>query len=82
MDKIRLISFDGNSDERADNVHLVESYEDEKTTAEDCGDHWQIRDWELGADTMGKFWFDRSAYSISKTLVLTLMMLPNSPEQS
>ena len=56
-------------DERFDGVILVEYSDGDKTTAEDCGVYWYIRNFEI-MDIKGKqFWFSRFGYSISKKII-------------
>ena len=71
-----IVSCDNNQDERGNNVHLLEHDADCKTTAEDYGDCWMIRDWELhtGPDS-NFFWFERSGYSIGKDIIARLAKL-------
>lgn len=72
---VPLLSVDGEQDERSDFVILLSADGDEdKTTAEDCGDFWQVRDWEITASCEGPMWFCRFAYSIEKTLISKLWL--------
>jgi len=74
--KYDTLSFDDNQDERGDNVYLIEvSEEHDKTTAEDCGDYWMIRDWELHDHGKTKVWFERCSYAIDKAIIKQLMEL-------
>ena len=71
------IGMDGEKDERSDGVVLLEVLDDEnKTTAEDCGSYWQIRDWEVHELLPGKpHWFSRHGYTMDKDMVAKLAAL-------
>lgn len=63
-----FLSLCGEMDERADNVFIMDVLgDDSKTTAEDCGDYWHIRDWEIREKMT--HWFCRSGYVVSKKMV-------------
>lgn len=55
-------------DERSDGVFLLSVSDGEKKTAEDCGEFWQIRDWEI-MDVEGPHWFCSWSYSVSKDVI-------------
>lgn len=65
--------LDDAKDERFEGVILIEDHGDEKTTAEDCGEYWYVRSWEIGSFDGEKYWFNRSGYSISKTVIEMLV---------
>ena len=73
----RLVCGKEEKDERFENVILLEhvkysDFEQDKTTAENDGDCWIIRDWELTSDGGEYFWFCRSMYTIQKDLIKKL----------
>jgi len=73
----RLAYGEEGKDERFENVILFEhekysDVEEYKTTAENDGDCWRIRDWELTSDGSEYFWFCRSMYTIQKDLIKKL----------
>jgi hypothetical protein len=72
---IFLFAECGEKDERFDGVILLWDGDEEKTTAEDCGEYWHIREWEIftSATEDGKrYWFCRSGNSLSKDIVRKL----------
>lgn len=72
-----VMDMDGATDERAGSAVLLEVLDDEnKTTAEDCGAYWQLRDWEVVELLPGKpHWFCRHGYTMDKSMVSKLATL-------
>ena len=70
-----ILSSDSAKDERSPGVVLLSFSDNEKTTAEDCGAWWYIREWEVETFSGRDCWFDRSGYSIQKDIVKQLNSL-------
>lgn len=70
-----LLSSSSAQDERAENVYLVFGDDDEKTTAEDCGDYMIIRHWENYESNGVEYWFERSGETIYKNTIERLYEL-------
>lgn len=67
-----IISGNEAQDERADGVFILDGDHEGKTTAEDMGEYWYIREWEPMTHNEVLYWFDRSGYSIYKDTVKKL----------
>ena len=63
-------------DERSPGVLLLASDADSKTTAEDCGVWWYIREWEIYRRANITYWFARSGYSIPKAHIKAMARIP------
>jgi hypothetical protein len=62
-----------NKDERHEGVLLLRVDAESKTTAENCGLWWCIREWEVyEQDEDNKFWLSVSSYAIQKSFVKRL----------
>lgn len=78
---VPVMGMDDEKDERSDGVVLLEVFDDEnKTTAEDRGSYWYLRDWELTEVLPGTpYWFCRRGYAIDKDMIAKLSALGKCP---
>lgn len=71
-----IYQIDGEKDERFAGVKLLGIIGDDKTTAEDCGMYWHIRDWEIDdLRGYGQCWVSRSGYTIDKGILAELIKI-------
>ena len=59
-------------DERYDDVILIDWAAELKTTAENRGLWWYIRDWEIHELFGKRYWFNHSGYTIRKSIIKLL----------
>ena len=64
-----ILEVDNEKDERFEGVLLIDGDDETKKTAEDCGLWWYIRDWEIQNIDGSNYWFARSGFSLSKSMV-------------